>query len=100
MRGRLTDCRYTIVTRGAVIDDTGVIEHRIQETTGDMTDTAIFSRRQMSCVFAARPDTIVACRAVVHNAGMIKHTGGKCCGVMTYGTIFGGRYMRGRFTRG
>ena len=38
---RFASGRCTIMAGSAVIHDTGMIEHRVEKTTGDVTDTAI-----------------------------------------------------------
>lgn len=52
MANRFTCRRRTVVTRGAIVDDTRMIEHCGLETAGYVTDTAIFGRRDVTRVLA------------------------------------------------
>ena len=41
-------CARTVVTGGAVIHDTGMIEHRVRKSAGNVTDTAILGGRDVA----------------------------------------------------
>ena len=67
-----TSGRHSIMAGCAVINDTGMIEHRVDEGTGIMAYTAILIGRHMRACLSYGEYTIVAGCAIIHNAGMIK----------------------------
>ncbi len=100
LRGRdmadMLDCRYcsrTIVAGGAVIYDTGMIEHRVQKGAGYVTETAILCGRDVADILPGPfrspcRNITVTCCAVIHDAGMIKGAIGEIvANCMTRSTI-------------
>ena len=100
MNRRFSNRGRAVVTRGAVIYDTGMIEHGIEKAAGDVTDAAIFGGRQMVNMFTSGGRPIMARCTVIHDTGMIKHCGGKCRGTMAVRTILGCGYMCRGLTQG
>ena len=88
------------MTGSTVIHDTGVIEHRVEEAAGNVTDAAIFRSRQVVEMFTDGRCAIMAGRAVIHDAGMIKHCGGKRRGAMAVRAIPGRWHMVRWFAQG
>ena len=66
------------MTRSTVIHDTGVIEHRVEEAAGNVTDAAILSCGEVVEMFTDGRCAIMAGRAIIRDTGMIKHSGSKC----------------------
>lgn len=67
-------CRGYPVTGRAIVDDTGMIEHRTDKRAGVMTDTAILIGRHMVGRFADGKHIIMTRAAIVHDAGVTE-----CC---------------------
>ena len=88
------------MTRSTVIHDTGVIEHGVNKTAGNVTDAAILSCGEVVEMFTDGGYAIVAGRAVIHDAGMIKHCGGKRRGAMAVRAIPGRGHMVSWFAQG
>lgn len=83
------------VTGRAVVDDTGVIEHRADERRGVMTDTAVLVGRHVADRFSDREDVVVTRTAVVHDTGVVKRRRYKARGHVTGIAIVTGRHMVG-----
>ena len=64
--------RIAIMTRSAIVRNTGMIEGRRFEGIGRMTDTAILTGRDMSDFFRCGKTGIVTGCTVIHDAHMIK----------------------------
>jgi hypothetical protein len=85
--------RYNaIVARRAVINDTGMIEHRRRKGTGNVTGTAVLDRCNMVGlgILAGCIDAVVAGIApVAYNvrAGVVDKRIGKISRVMAYGAV-------------
>ena len=97
----LAGCGHAVAGR-AVVDDTGVIEHRADERTGVVTDTAILVGRYMANRFSDREHAVVTRTAIVDNSGMIKRRRYESRGHVTHVAVITGRYMirRRGFTLG
>jgi len=78
-------CARTVVAGGAVIHDTGMIEHRVGKSAGNVTDTAILGGRDVACILLGhrtRSTITVTFCAVINPAGMIKSRISEIYGVM------------------
>ncbi len=83
------------MTRGAVVNDTGMIEHRRCKAAGQVTDTAILGGQNVTDILLGhRPRCIITMTfyAVIDSAGMIKDSVGETLGVMAHPAIL----VRGR----
>lgn len=98
--GFLTDRDTTIMTRGTIIDDTGMIENRAGEATSGMAGTAILKGRNMIDYFASGEYTIMTDHAVIHDADMLKSCGQKPRGLVALDTITVGWHMVIGFSSG
>jgi len=92
----LTLRRIAVMTRGAIIRDTGMIEGRRFEGIGGMTDTAILNGRDMSNFFRRGKTGIVTGCAIIHDTHMIKACRQKSGGLVAVPAIIVGRHMVGR----
>lgn len=98
--GIFSGCSYAVVTRCAIIHDTGMIEHRTLESGCGMTNAAILAGREMGVRFARGKYTIMTGAAVIHDALMIKRCRQKACGLVTLTTIAIGGHVVAGFTYG
>ena len=78
------------MARSTVINDTGMIEHRVLKGAGYVTDTAILRGRDVADILlghCARSIITMTFFAVINPAGMIKGSVFEIIGVMAYTTI-------------
>jgi len=83
------------MTRGAVVNDTGMIEHRRCKSACQVTDTAILGGQNVADILLGhRPRRIITMTfyAVIDPAGMIKDSTGETLSVMAHPAIL----VRGR----
>mgnify|MGYP001824138549 CR=1 FL=1 len=90
------------MARFAVVNDTGMIESRADETVGGMTDSTILISRYMSAGLTNGKRTIVTGATVINDTYMIKSSRNKTCGLMTIAAVTVGWHMVGwrRFSSG
>ena len=88
-----TSCRRTVVARGAVIHDAGMIEHSADKGSGVMTDSTILIGQYMAARFTYGKYIVMTGAAVIHDACMIKGPGYKARGQVAHMAVIAGRHM-------
>jgi len=98
--GIFAGCRNTIVARGTVINDTGMIEHCSAKGAGYVTDTAILiccnvGRIDLGSLANRRYPIVTGVATFTYNfrAGMINKSGSEIGGVMARPAILGSALM-------
>jgi len=88
------------VTGSTIVNDTRMIEHRVEETAGDVTDAAVFRGWQVVGMFTDSHYAIVTGGTIIHDAGMIKHRRRERRCIVAVRAIAGRGYVRCRFAQG
>ena len=96
------------MARSTVINDTGMIKHRVCKGAGDVTDTAVLCGRDVAVILlghCARSIITMTFFTVINPASMIKASVGEsaasstAASAMTYPAILSRSRMRGRRIR-
>ena len=81
--GMFAECSNSVVARGAVVYNAGMIKHTRGKRRGAMAARTIFCGGNMIHRFASGRCTIMAGSAVIHDTGMIEHRVEKTTGDVT-----------------
>jgi len=89
------DCRIAIMTRDAIVDDTGMIERRRNKAAGRVTDATILIGRNMVDFFRRGETGIVTGHAIIDDTCMIEECWQKARGLVTVDAIAIGGHVTG-----